>query len=82
MGSNHWARDAIERIVSTVVQLVLAAVLTAFTESLRGAEDPATINAVTVAIAAAYGAGLAALKAWFASLVGGTISPASLAKAS
>jgi hypothetical protein len=79
--AGSWARDAIERIVSTVVQLVIAAALAAFTKEITGAET-VTLDTVTGAIMAAYVAGLAALKAWIAKAIDGTISPASLAKAS
>lgn len=77
--SGQWAKDAAERILVTVIQMVLAAALTAFTESIRGT-DPVTLDALTGAILAAYAAGLAALKAWVAKLVPGTVSPASFAK--
>lgn len=72
-----WARDAIERIVRTVVQLVIAAALAAFTKEIQGA-DVVTLDTVGVALMAAYAAGAAALMAWLAKFKDNTLSPASV----
>lgn len=74
-----WARDAVERIVSTLLQVVVAAALAAFTQAITGAEN-VTLDTVTGALVAAYAAGLAALKAWLAKLIPDTVSPASVVK--
>lgn len=80
MPNTQWAKDAAERVFWTAVQVVLAAVLTTLTGTLVGAE---TLNSdvVKAAVMAAYGAGLAALKAFVAKSIPGTISPASTVKA-
>lgn len=75
----NWAKDAIERVVSTLIQVVVGAALVAFTEAIRGS-DTVTLDTVTGALLAGYTAAVAALKAWLARLVPGTVSPASLAK--
>jgi hypothetical protein len=80
MGSSTWAKDAVERIVWTVVELVVTAALAAFTNVIRGA-DVVTVDTLIAAVSAAYAAAVTALKAWFAKMVEGTISPASMAKA-
>ncbi len=81
MESISWGRDALERIFWTVVQVVVAAALTAATDALLSTDtlDAGTAKAILLAV---YAAGLAALKAWLATFVKGTISPASTAKAS
>lgn len=75
-----WARDTVERVFWTVVQVVAGAFLTAVTANLTSAEalDKET---VVVALTTGYAAALAALKAWVARSKPGTISPASFAKA-
>lgn len=79
MYSVSFAKDAIERILSTVVQVFLAAALTAATEVVVG-NDGGSLDAISTAIMAGWGAGLAAIKAYLAKIKTGTLSPASLAK--
>lgn len=80
MGSISWSRDAIERVLWTVVQVVVAAALTAATEAFLGSEtlDATSVKAIVLA---AWAGALAALKAFVAKSISGTISPASTAKA-
>lgn len=75
--TGSWARDAIERIVRTVIQVVVAAALTAFTKEIQGTEV-VTLDTITVALGAAYAAGAAALMAWLAKFKDDTLSPASV----
>lgn len=75
--AGSWARDAIERIVRTVLQLVIAAALTAFTKEIQGTET-VTLDTITAALMAAYAAGAAALMAWVARFKDNTLSPASV----
>jgi hypothetical protein len=79
-----WAKDAAERIIFTVLQVVVAAGLTALTSSIASAmsDGSVTLDDLRAIVFVTYAAAAAALKAWVANLFGGTISPASFAKAS
>lgn len=79
MGNQSWAKDAWERVGSTFIQVIVAAVLTAATEALVQLEAIEG-TAATGIILATFAAILAALKAWWAKRITGTISPASLVK--
>lgn len=79
MDNASWAKDAWERVGSTFIQVVIAAVLTAATEALVQLEAIEG-NVATGIILATFAAVLAAVKAWWAKRVSGTVSPASLVK--
>lgn len=69
-----WIRDTVERAVSTWAQVFLGLLIAGWS----GAVDLAVIQA---AAWSALPAGLAVIKAALAAKVGGTVSPASFAKA-
>ena len=75
-----WLRDTVERVVATVVELVIGAALAAFTVKLTDG-GPVTLDTLFQALVAGYTAGAAVLKAYLAKLVQNAISPASLAPA-
>ena len=75
-----WVRDTVERVVSTVAQVVISAAATAATLTITTA-DEVTLGTTWAAVQVGYAAGLAALKAWLARVVDGAVSPASLARA-
>lgn len=78
--SASWGKDTIERVLSTVVELVLGAATAAFIQKLGGSET-VTLDSVFQALTAAATAGYAVVKAYLARLVQNAISPASLAPA-
>lgn len=79
MENSNWLRDAVERVVRTVIAIVVGAGLAAFTEKIKGTEN-VSLDTITAALAAAYSAGASALMSWLATLAQNTVSPASFAK--
>lgn len=81
--SISWAKDAVERVFWTVVELVIGAALTALTASLTTAvsDGSVTLEELKGVVTLVWAAVAAAVKAYLAKLVPGTVSPASTAKA-
>lgn len=77
-----WAKDAVERVFWTVVELVVGAAMTALTAALTSAvsDGSVTLEELKGVVTIAWTAVAAALKAYLAKLVPGTISPASTAR--
>jgi hypothetical protein len=78
--SASWGKDTVERVLATVVELVLGAATAAFIQKISGTET-VTLDSVFQALTAGATAGYAVLKAYLAKLVQNAISPASLAPA-